>query len=94
MERNTTSSNTEVDTFTTGDIIDEKFTVKKKLGRGGYGRNTRFCLLTLTGEIYWCTTKENNQVALKVERVVKPGNLREEELILKALQGLCLRGRR
>lgn len=42
-----------------------------------------------SGEIYFCTTKEHSEVALKVERVCKPGNLKEEELILQALKGLC-----
>lgn len=41
----------------------------------------------ISGEIYYCTTEEGVDVAVKVERVCKPGNLKEEELILAALKG-------
>jgi len=68
--------------FQDGDIIDSHFKVLKRLGRGGYG------------EIYSCdvvkplssSSAELSIVAVKVERVSKPGNLLEEESILRALR--------
>jgi len=44
--------------------------------------------LTTTGEIYCCRNlKIYKNVAVKVERVSKPGNLLEEEKILRNLNG-------
>lgn len=38
MQRNTGPPQQELpDMFSVGDVIDGQFTVKKKLGRGGYG---------------------------------------------------------
>jgi len=65
----------EEDIFQVGDLIDDKYKVNEKLGRGGYG------------EIYACKyTKSGESVAVKVERVTKPGNLKEEETILRSLK--------
>jgi tau tubulin kinase len=62
--------------FQEGDIIDDKYKIFKNIGRGGYG------------EIYACKTlKTSEAVAVKVERVCKPGNLAEEESILRDLKG-------
>jgi len=66
----------EDDLFQEGDLIDDKYKVTKKLGRGGYG------------EIYAAKMlKTGESVAVKVERVDKPGNLLEEETILRNLKG-------
>lgn len=78
------------DIFSTGEVIDEQYTVLKKLGRGGYGVSYGgYIELTVPGEIYACKTKTGVEVALKVERECKPGNLKEEEMILKRLRGYC-----
>lgn len=45
-EPSTTDS--EVDMFALGEVIDNKFTVKKKLGRGGYGNSLFRQVLTDT----------------------------------------------
>lgn len=42
----------------------------------------------LLGEIYKCEPVDGgNSVAVKAEKSVKPGNLKEEELVLSGLQG-------
>eukprot|EP01130_Rhizamoeba_saxonica_P012878 TRINITY_DN5471_c0_g1_i4.p1 TRINITY_DN5471_c0_g1~~TRINITY_DN5471_c0_g1_i4.p1 ORF type:complete len:316 (-),score=49.04 TRINITY_DN5471_c0_g1_i4:265-1191(-) len=62
------------DIFTTGDVIDSRFQVIRRLGRGGYG------------EIYACKNNRTGEpLAVKVERASKPGNLLDEELILSDL---------
>eukprot|EP01126_Amoeba_proteus_P017684 TRINITY_DN1863_c0_g2_i12.p1 TRINITY_DN1863_c0_g2~~TRINITY_DN1863_c0_g2_i12.p1 ORF type:complete len:317 (-),score=50.83 TRINITY_DN1863_c0_g2_i12:835-1785(-) len=62
--------------FNVGDLIDNQFRVNTKLGRGGYG------------EIYSCVNvNTGEQVAVKVERSPTPGILKEEELVLRGLQG-------
>eukprot|EP01125_Pyxidicula_operculata_P004186 TRINITY_DN1614_c0_g1_i2.p1 TRINITY_DN1614_c0_g1~~TRINITY_DN1614_c0_g1_i2.p1 ORF type:complete len:331 (+),score=35.13 TRINITY_DN1614_c0_g1_i2:117-1109(+) len=67
-------SDDEEDIFSEGELIDDKYMVIKRLGRGGYG------------EIFACkSVKSGEPVAVKVERVSKPGNLLEEEEILKNL---------
>jgi len=66
----------EEDIFQEGDYIDERYEVIKRLGKGGYG------------EIYSAKDLTNTTyIAVKVERVSKPGNLLEEEKILRALNG-------
>eukprot|EP01127_Copromyxa_protea_P003680 TRINITY_DN1347_c0_g1_i2.p1 TRINITY_DN1347_c0_g1~~TRINITY_DN1347_c0_g1_i2.p1 ORF type:complete len:396 (-),score=80.11 TRINITY_DN1347_c0_g1_i2:367-1554(-) len=63
------------DTFESGDTIDNRFKVIRRLGRGGYG------------EIYSAKDHKTSElVAVKVERISKPGNLVHEEEILRALQ--------
>jgi len=64
----------EEDIFTDRDLINDRYEVVKRLGKGGYG------------EIYQARDVTNGQlVAVKVERVTKPGNLLEEEKILRSL---------
>jgi hypothetical protein len=76
------------DTFETGDVIDHRFKVVKRLGRGGYGRAIAQIHCLQLGEIYSAKdVKTDEVVAVKVERVSKPGNLVHEEEILRALQG-------
>jgi serine/threonine protein kinase len=66
----------EEDIFSEGDVIDEKYKIVKRLGKGGYG------------EIYSARhIRTGDSVAVKVERLSKPGNLLEEERILRNLKG-------
>lgn len=69
-------TNPEPDIFSRNDIIDGKFVVHKRLGKGGYG------------EIYSTSlvNDDENMVAVKVERVGKQGNLVEEIRILQSLK--------
>jgi len=60
--------------FSEGDLIGKSYRVVKKLGRGGYG------------EIFACVTVPSGErVAVKVERICRNGNLKDEEAILKTL---------
>jgi serine/threonine protein kinase len=73
--RNEGSTEEEDDLFKEGDIIDDKYKVIRRLGKGGYG------------EIYAALhLKSGEPVAVKVERLNKPGNLLEEERILRNLK--------
>lgn len=64
----------EEDIFKEGDVISGRYEVVKRLGKGGYG------------EIYEAKDLTTGaHVAVKVERVSKPGNLLEEEKIVRHL---------
>lgn len=75
METNPIGPAEEQDLFQLGDVIDGTYTVKSKLGKGGYG------------EIYCCVLNQGPVcVALKVEKPNKVGSLLEEQQILITLQ--------
>jgi hypothetical protein len=78
------------DIFQVGDCIDKRYIVTSTLDRGGYGSFgiAFFSVFIVPGEIYQCVSVDGGKpVAVKVERSVKPGNLKEEELVLSGLQG-------
>jgi len=64
----------EEDMFQIGEVIDRHYTVKNKLGKGGYG------------EIYCCVLPQGVEIAVKLEKLNKIGSLLEEIEILKKLQ--------
>lgn len=87
----------EPDIFSINDIIDGKYVVHKRLGKGGYGKSILMLyklikvdwpLSIYSGEIYSTSVlNEDKMYAVKVERVGKHGNLAEEIKILKSLKG-------
>eukprot|EP01128_Nolandella_sp_AFSM9_P000619 TRINITY_DN10770_c0_g1_i1.p1 TRINITY_DN10770_c0_g1~~TRINITY_DN10770_c0_g1_i1.p1 ORF type:complete len:386 (-),score=67.45 TRINITY_DN10770_c0_g1_i1:108-1265(-) len=72
----TSGAKEEAPMFEKGDIIHERYEVVERIGRGGYG------------EIFLCLDSkfDDKAVAIKAERVTKPGNLLEELAILNTLK--------